>query len=113
LSSYKQQQQGMDRETIKQIAGFLFGEISQKEVMPLDARTIVMNKDVMQMLAGLRFLDKKFKCTSAQEFANIIEDLLISQEGIGRAQGVESIKQHYPKTTSLYREVEGEVSGEG
>jgi len=95
-----------DKGTMQKVTDYLFGGYESQELRQLDFRTIIPSTDMFKVINYYRIL-QSLGCKSAEDIADIIESLLVSVEGIGRAQGVEIMKQRLlPKTEQLYRSVE-------
>lgn len=89
---------GLDRSVVKQISDFLFGAGLEES---FDARTIINTTPILKTLLYYRIFDKKYSSGSAKDIADLLEKFLISSEGIGRIQGVQSMLQKMPTTEKM------------
>jgi hypothetical protein len=101
----------LDSESVKKVLNFLFGEEVKGPTM--DTRTEIKERETFQALAYYRALEEGFDCKAAGLIANILERLAISTQRMGRIEGVEVLKQQYPKEKVLPLGVLNEISSSG
>lgn len=88
--------------TEKHAGAFLFdkGKLSESQFM--DMRTRITSEDTMRALIFYGILSEGLECDKAGEIKDMIERMLIARGGKGREEGVEILKQNFPRI----REVE-------
>lgn len=99
----------MDKGAVDKVLDFLFrkpvkaqnGEESQF----LDTRTDISNREIYSSLMYYRILQEQYGCQAAGEIADVIERLAISNNRLGRLEGVNILKQELPKKEVLMRGV--------
>lgn len=94
-------QYGMDKSVVKQIASYNFGEIEEFSTQ-LDARTDINTKDMFKAMAYCRGVGKFFQCKEADDVADFFARLLISSERKGRIEAVQSLMQKFPRVEKQY-----------
>ena len=113
MSYQKEKDKRLDPAVSKAVNRYLFGEMPEEMVKGLDARTIFKTKESIANIRFHRLLEIGFGSTVAGEIADMDDRLLISQEGIGREQGVSVLVQHKgPKEVPYVRGVEEMVEEE-
>ena len=83
--------------TEKAAGKFLFGTAGFDESQGLDMRTRVKSESMMNVLLFYGIMSEGLKSKNATKIKGIVERLLISYDGTGRAEAVEVLKQNFPK----------------
>lgn len=86
----------MDQETTKKAGGYLF-DTPKDESKALDMRTIIKGEAMMKMLLYYGGMAEVFKAETGKSIKDLTERLLISFEGVGRDQAVETLRNNFPK----------------
>lgn len=97
----------MDQETTKKAGGYLF-DTPKDESLALDMRTIIKGEKMMKTLLYYGGMSEVFKATDATKIKDLMERLLISDNGTGREQAVETLKQNFPKRVEIDKGSDGE-----
>lgn len=66
-----------------------------------DMRTRIVNLDVLRALIYYGTMSTHFNVKSAEEAKNLIERLLISVDGKGRTEAVETLRQQFAKKVEV------------
>jgi len=110
---YKKEKEGLSPAVSKAVNRFLFGELEEDMVKGLNARTIIKNKETFANIRFHRLLELGFGSEIAGKIADMDCQLLISQDGIGREQGVNVMIQHKePKAIPYVRGLEETIEEE-
>lgn len=97
----------LDRETTKKAGSFLF-DTPEDESKALDMRTIIKGDKMMRTLLYYGGMSELFKSNSAKDIKNLIERLLMSDNGIRAEQAVETLKQNFPKRIEVDKGTDNE-----
>jgi hypothetical protein len=99
----------MDKGAVDKVLDFLFRKPTKgdngEESQFLDTRTDISNRELYSTLMYYRILQEQYGCKAAGQIADIIERLAISQNRMGRLEGVNILKQELPKKETLIRGV--------
>lgn len=96
----------MDQETTKKAGGYLF-DLPADESEALDMRTIIKGKAMMMSLLWYGGMSQVFQAEDATTIKDLMERLLISDNGTGRVQAVETLKQNFPKRIEVDKGSDG------
>lgn len=88
-------------EHTEKLAGEFLFEKSQLDTKPLDMRTVVKTKEVMQCLTYYGILAEGSKSANAVIVKDLMERLLMSQDGMRAEQAVEVLRQNFPKKVEI------------
>jgi len=100
-----------EKATMRQVTNFLFKPPEEKDEDDtwLDTRTDVPTKEMMKTLTYYRYLHQRYKCKSARVIIGILERLLISNNRMGRLEGVKIAQGKMPKEDVLLRGIADEI----
>jgi phosphopentomutase len=97
----------MNPSAVDKVLDFLFRKpvISDngEESQFLDTRTDISNREVYSTIMYYRLLQEQYSCDAAGKIADIIERLAISNNRMGRLEGVNILKQELPKKEMIIR----------
>lgn len=96
----------MDQETTKQAGKFLFS-MPYNESQAMDMRTQIKGELMMKALTYYGVMSELHGSTHAAQAKDLIERLLISDNGLGRAQAVETLRQNFPKRVEIDKGTDG------
>lgn len=85
----------------ERLAGEFAFEIKELEGKALDMRTVIRTKEVMQALDYYGSLEIVYSCTNAIAIKNMMNRRLVSQEGFGRQNAVDVLRQNFPKKVEV------------
>lgn len=90
----------LDKETTKKAGGFLFDTPSD-ESRALDMRTVIKADTMMKSLLYYGCMSELFESQTAAQIKDLMERLLMSDQGLRAAQAVETLKQNFPKRVEI------------
>jgi len=90
----------MDQETTKAAGVFLF-KLPADEDEALDMRTRVKSDKTMRLLLWYSTIGHVFNSENALKISSGVKRLLISQDGEGRREAVDTLKQNFPKRVEI------------
>lgn len=96
----------MDQETTKKAGGFLFN-LPSNESQAMDMRTIIKGEKMMKTLLYYGGMSEVFAATDATKIKDLMERLLVSDNGTGRTEAVETLKQNFPKRVEIDKGSDG------
>ena len=76
---------------------YLFNKGKLNESQYMDMRTRITGEDTMKALIFYGVLKEGLKCKEAGQIKDMVERLLIARGGKGREEGVEILKQNFPR----------------
>jgi len=82
--------------TEKMAGKFLF-DIKDLDSDGLDMRTRIKSESTMRALLFYGILANEFECDTADTVKCLLERLLVSEDGLGRMEGVTVLQQNFPK----------------
>ena len=80
---------------------FLFNKGNLSESKYMDMRTRITSEDTMRALIFYGVLKEGLKCKAAGDIKDMIERMLIARGGKGREEGVEILKQNFPRVREV------------
>jgi hypothetical protein len=84
-----------DGSVAKKTTEYLFGKPDDSEF--LDTKTRIKGREFFNAIFYYRLLGQEFKCEAAQRIANTLERMAISDDGLGRLEAVETLRQQLPR----------------
>lgn len=87
----------------EKLAGEFLFKIDQIDSKPLDMRTVIKTKEVMNCLTYYGILSENCSSDSAKIIKDLVERLLTSQDGMRSQQAVEVLRQNFPKKIEVER----------
>lgn len=96
----------MDQETTKAAGRYLF-ELPTDDSQAMDMRTQIKGKEMMKLLMYYGGMSQIFGSSDAAKIKDLMERLLISDNGLGRLQAVETLKQNFPKRVEVDKGSDG------
>ncbi|MHC4573385.1 MAG: hypothetical protein ACYS76_04525 [Planctomycetota bacterium] len=85
---------------------FLFEPGDLNDSQFLDMRTRIKSEKAMNALLHYGILGEVMKCDEATMIGDMIKRLFIANDGQGRAEGVEVLRQNFPKKVEIAKGVE-------
>lgn len=85
---------------------FLFSKGDLSDSQFLDMRTRIKSEKAMNAILHYGILGEVMKCTEAVQIGDMIKRLFVANEGAGRAEGVEVLRQNFPKKIEVSKGVE-------
>jgi len=85
---------------------FLFQKGELDEGQYLDMRTRVRSEKAMTALIHYGILFESMGCAEAGQVGGLIKRLYIANEGLGRTEAVDILRQNFPKKVEIHRGTE-------
>lgn len=87
--------------TEKMAGNFLFskGELSDSQF--LDMRTRIKSEKAMNAILHYGILGEVMECKEATKIGDMVKRLFIANDGEGRKEGVEVLRQNFPKKVEV------------
>ncbi len=92
--------------TEKMAGEFLFSKGALSDSQFLDMRTRIKSEKAMNAILHYGILGEVMKCDEATQIGDMIKRLFVANEGAGRAEGVEVLRQNFPKKIEVAKGVE-------
>jgi hypothetical protein len=91
------------------MAGDFLFEMTKIESRALDMRSNFTNKEMLQAVLYYGSLNEAYGIDKAKNIKDFIERCLIGIDGKGREQGVEVLRQNFPKKVEVEHGYEGDI----
>lgn len=93
----------LGKHTEQRAGEFLFqkGDLSTEQY--LDMRTRVKSEKAMTALIHYGILFESMGCEEAGQVGGLIKRLFIANEGLGRTEAVDILRQNFPKRVEIHR----------
>jgi len=85
---------------------FLFQKGELDENQYLDMRTRVKSEKAMTALIHYGILFESMDCAEAGQVGGLIKRLFIANEGLGRQEAVDILRQNFPKKVEIHKGTE-------
>ena len=82
---------------------FLFQKSKLTDGQFLDMRTRVKSEKAMMALIHYGILFESMGCEEAGDIGGLIKRLFIANEGLGRQEAVDILRQNFPKRVEIHR----------
>lgn len=95
--------QRLGKHTEARAGEFLFQKGDLDEGQFLDMRTRVRSEKAMTALIHYGILFESMGCKEAGQVGGLIKRLFIANEGLGRKEAVDILRQNFPKKVEIHR----------
>jgi len=85
----------------ERLAGEFAFEMKERESDALDMRTVIRTREVMQALDYYGSIEIVYESETAKAIKNMMNRRLMSQEGFGRQNAVDVLRQNFPKKVEV------------
>jgi len=98
--------QRLGKHTEARAGEFLFQKGELDENQYLDMRTRVKSEKAMTALIHYGILFESMDCAEAGQVGGLIKRLFIANEGLGRQEAVDILRQNFPKKVEIHKGTE-------
>jgi len=85
----------------ERLAGEFAFEMKERESEGLDMRTVIRTREVMQALDYYGSIEIVYNSDTAKAIKDMMNRRLMSQEGFGRQNAVDVLRQNFPKKVEV------------
>jgi len=93
----------LGKHTEQRAGEFLFQKGDMEDNQFLDMRTRIKSEKAMTALIHYGILFESMKCDEAGQVGGLIKRLFIANEGLGRSEAVDILRQNFPKKVEIHR----------
>ena len=96
----------LGKHTEQRAGEFLFQKGDHSDEQYLDMRTRVKSEKAMTALIHYGILFESMDCKEAGQVGGLIKRLFIANEGLGRSEAVDILRQNFPKKVEIHKGME-------
>ena len=93
----------LGKHTEQRAGEFLFQKGEHSDEQYLDMRTRIKSEKAMTALIHYGILYESMGCAEAGQVGGLIKRLFIANEGLGRQEAVDILRQNFPKKVEIHK----------